>query len=444
VISELQITPGPSMHAPGKARGWWTASVLAFAGLVSYTDRLILSALVDPITHSLQISDAQFSFVQGTAFSICCVVSGLLLGRLVDTRNRVRILFVAALVWCTGTLLAAASQNFWHLAMARAFVGIGEGALAPGAVSLIADSFSETRRGAPLGLFFMGLTVGGPTSIAIGSLALSFATAGGFSAVPVLNALTPWRAALAAVAMTGFLVPALIVTLREPVRSVRPESHNTRQALRILLSQRRSLVPVYLAMALLAVGDFATLSWVPTLLTRRFDMSLAQLGVSFGLITGVAAAVACLLGGLASDRASRYRGVAGRPMISAVFVLLAGCGALLICANSANWVLAGIGLWTLGAQTAAVSALAFLQAVAAAEVRGLAIAIAAFFTLLLGFGAGPPLIAVVTDHVYHDPLKLGLAISTTAIPAAALALAMFILSIRAASRSVNPRNVIHV
>jgi predicted MFS family arabinose efflux permease len=424
-------------------RGWWAASVLALAGFVSYTDRLIMSAFVDPVRQSFSISDAQFGFVQGTAFSICCVFSGLVLGRLVDTSHRVRIVFSGALLWCAGTVFAAEAQRFWGLALARAFVGIGEGALAPGAVSIIADMFAVERRGAPLGLFFMGLTVGAPASIAVGSLMLGFATAGGFRAVPLLSTMAPWRAALAAVGMAGFLVPVLILTLREPKRKLQLETRSVQVAMRALFEQRHLLAPAYLAMGLLAVGDFATLSWVPTLLTRKFAMSLAHLAVAFGVITGMAGAAACLCGGVISDIAARTGGSAGRLFLSLAFVALAACGALLISGSSPNLVLVGIGVWTFGAQTAAFGGIAFVQAVAASSVRGVAIALVAFCNLLLGLGLGPPLIALVTEHVYHDPRSIGPAITTIAVPAALLAGMLFLISTRATSRSINHRSPIH-
>jgi len=59
-------------------------AVFCLAALVSYSDRLILGVLVDPIRAELAISDAQVSVLQGAAFALIYVLAGVPLGRLAD------------------------------------------------------------------------------------------------------------------------------------------------------------------------------------------------------------------------------------------------------------------------------------------------------------------------------------------------------------------------
>jgi predicted MFS family arabinose efflux permease len=51
-------------------------SVLCVAGFISFTDRLILSALVDPIRRDLALSDVAVSVLQGAAFAVVYVLAG--------------------------------------------------------------------------------------------------------------------------------------------------------------------------------------------------------------------------------------------------------------------------------------------------------------------------------------------------------------------------------
>jgi hypothetical protein len=62
---------------PSAARGWWMTAVFCLAAFVSYTDRLILSALFDPLRADLGIGDAQVSLLQGAAFVVIYVLAGL-------------------------------------------------------------------------------------------------------------------------------------------------------------------------------------------------------------------------------------------------------------------------------------------------------------------------------------------------------------------------------
>lgn len=62
-------------------RSWYILVIITLAYSLAYIDRQLLNLLVDPIRHSLAISDTQLSLVQGIAFiSAYLIASPLLAG----------------------------------------------------------------------------------------------------------------------------------------------------------------------------------------------------------------------------------------------------------------------------------------------------------------------------------------------------------------------------
>src|SRR5580692_5391093 len=86
----------PLSGYPPSSHAWYVVGVLVMATVLSYTDRQILSLLVDPIRHDLSISDTQIGLLIGTAFALVYGVAGLPLGWLAD-RLRRRDLIVAGI-----------------------------------------------------------------------------------------------------------------------------------------------------------------------------------------------------------------------------------------------------------------------------------------------------------------------------------------------------------
>ena len=193
---------------PHPLRAWWSVAVFGIAAVVSYTDRLILSALVDPIKLTLRVADSAVSLLQGAAFALVYVFAGLLLGRLADQKRRLTILTMGSTLWCAGTVACGLAPSFGLLFLARVVVGIGEAALAPAVVSIIADSFPDRRRGTAAGIFLLGTLIGGSASVALGSVMLSLAITGTFTGIPGIDSLEPWRAVLVLVGTVGLVVPS--------------------------------------------------------------------------------------------------------------------------------------------------------------------------------------------------------------------------------------------
>ena len=413
----------------------WMTAVFCIAGLVSYTDRLILSVLVDPLRADLGIGDAQVSLLQGAAFAVVYVLAGLPLGRLADRGRRRQILILGATIWCLGTVFCGLAPGFWSLFAGRLVIGVGEATLGPAAISMLADAVRPERRGAAVGVFLMGTVLGGPFAISIGGLLLASAQAGTFADWPLLSTLSSWRIVLVLVGAGGLIVPLLFLTLTEPRRQqVKAVAAPFSELMLAFRRRWRVLVPLYLAMALLSVGDYAVLSWVPTALSRGFGWPPDQIGRDFGLITAIAGIGAALAGGLLSDAASRRAGARGRLWIAVVAAAAAAAAVLLIGAASPTLVLAGLGCWTFASFFAAIGGIAALQEVAPTEHRAVAISLVAFCNTLLGLGCGPTLVAFVTDAVFQHPDQVGPAIALSVAPAAAVATLLFVAAVRALSR----------
>lgn len=426
------------MKMPSAAARWWLLGVLFVTAIISYSDRLILSMLVDPLRADLGLSDAQVGLLQGPAFTLVYVFTALPFGRLADRRSRRGLLLAGATLWCLATVCCGLAPSAGVFLIGRVLLGVGEAALLPTALSLLGDAFPPERRGLPLGVFLLGSVIGGPLGITIGGILLSLAQGGSLSAWPLIGALQPWRAVLVITGSVGLIAPLLILTVAEPPRG-RIEATDIAATLRHFLSDRRRLVPLYGGLALLSIGDYGLVSWVPTALSRIYGWLPDRVGVAFGIITAGSGIVGSLLGGLIADLAAARGGDRARGAIAMAGALLAMSAAATISRGHANLVLFGLGFWILTATAGEVSAVAVIQDIVPAQFRGTAFAMLTFTNTLVGLGGGPPLIAAATSSLYRRPAAIDQAITLVGMTAALGSFALFFLA-RRALRGPPPRH----
>ncbi|MGI8839205.1 MAG: MFS transporter [Caulobacteraceae bacterium] len=415
---------------PPARRAWWAVAVFAAGAILSYTDRQILSLLVDPIRGDLHISDTQVSLLQGMAFALIYSIAGLPLGRLADLLPRRAVILAGVLVWTAATVACGLSRSFGALFLARVFVGVGEAALAPAAMSMITDLFPAHRRGTAIGVFIMGMVVGGGVALGIGGGLLEAARGGLFAGVPVLGAVPPWRAVLLVLGAPGLLIALLLLTVREPARrpgsgETAPRRYSVGEVVGELAARRRLVVPLIGAMALMSVGDFSLLNWTPALLSRNYRFSAGEIGALLGALVVATGVLGTVLGGLLSDRRAKSGGPRARIVAAAISATLA-LPLMAIGATFNAWqVLALLGWWNFFSSAAGTIGITALQEAVPNEIRGVGISLVAFGNIFGGLGLGTMTTALVTDRVFHDPTRVAASLSLVVGPAAVLATTLF-------------------
>ncbi|MFO1402767.1 MAG: MFS transporter, partial [Steroidobacteraceae bacterium] len=334
-------------------RAWWLVAVLTLTALVSYTDRLILSVLVDDLRGGLGLTDSAVGLLQGPAFTLIYVFASLACGRIADRGRRKALLLAGVVLWCAATVLSGLAPNGATFLAGRVLLGIGEATLIPSAVSMIMDGFPAARRGLPLGVFVFATVVGGPLGITVGGVLLATAKAGTFASLPLIGDLAPWRFVLVGVGLAGLAAPLLLLTTVEPTPG-RVEAVGIRAAIDHFVTDWRRLLPLYGGMAMLSIGDYGLVSWVPTALSRRYAWSSDTVGVAFGVITAAAGIAGSLAGGWLADLAHRWRGLPARMTLSVAAAAVATAATLAVSAGGASLVLVGLGAWVLASTVSAM------------------------------------------------------------------------------------------
>jgi MFS family permease len=414
---------------------WWAVAVFCFAAIVSYLDRQALNLVVDPLRATLQISDTDVSLLQGAAFAVIYATAGLPLGRLADRVRRRNLVIAGVVLWSLATIWCGLAGSFAELFLARLLVGVGEAALAPCVTSMIADLFPPARRGTATSCFLMGMLIGSAASIAVSGAVLQWASAGELAGVPLLRGLEPWRASLVLMGLPGFVLVALLLTLREPPRATlrAGATQRLRDVVRHFAGDRAVLLPLYLGLGLLSIGDFAMMSWAPSLLLRSFAYTPVEVGAALGAV-GVATGIAgTMLGGLLSDLIYRRGYREARLRIAAIASLLCIPGAAVAAAPTGSAVIAVLAIWMLASAVGGSVGITAVQDVLPPSIIGTGSALIAFCNITLGLGVGPTLVALASDHLFGGSVGAGL--SAVMVPAAAAASVLFAASTRAYLRT---------
>ena len=213
----VQDRASPPDAAIGGPYARYVLVILTLVYVFNFIDRQILSILAPEIQRELGVSDADISFLYGTAFAVFYAVFGIPLGRLADVWTRRSLIALGLAVWSGMTALSGTARSFVSLAAYRIGVGIGEASASPAAFSLLGDWFSPRMRGFALAVYSSGVYIGAGIGIFLGGWIVD-----GWKALyPQGGApfgLAGWQVAFFAVGLPGLLLAFWVWTLREPRR----------------------------------------------------------------------------------------------------------------------------------------------------------------------------------------------------------------------------------
>ena len=427
---------------PSPVYSWYVIFILYLAYTLSFVDRTILVFLVDPIRHDLQITDFQYSLIQGAAFSIFYGVLGIPIGLLADRRSRRAIAGIGIGLWSLMTGLCGLTGTFWQLFSARIGVGVGEAALSPSAISIISDYFPPEKRGLPINVFSAGVQTGAGLANIFGGFVAAYTATAGATTIALLGTLRPWQLSFVIVALPGLLVVLLMLTVREPVRRERLSQTRHATALEAFLHAVKYLSEHWVVYVTLMVGAsftamaaYGTFSWAPTMFRRVYGWNMARIGLDIGIITIVLGTGGLALSGaLAGVLIKRgHKAVYSKLMIAAAVVAILP-GALLVVGHNPYWSMACFAILVLCLSAPVGLVQAALQSVTPNEMRGQVIAIYMLVVTVLGNTVGASAVAGFTDYVFHNDAAVGHSISIVAPIACVLAAIVLAVGIPAYNR----------
>lgn len=397
---------------------------------LSYCDRQILAFLVGPMKQELHISDTEVGLLQGIAFVLVYTLAGLPIGALADRSSRRNLVAAGVMVWSAMTSLSSVARSFVSLAVARMGVGIGEATLSPSAFSMITDSFPKERLGSALSVYTMGIQLGSGLALVIGGLVAQAVSHMSPVDLPVVGSIAAWRMTFLIVGAPGLLIALLLFTVREPPRqsvllddSGAVAKLDTAALMEQLRLRWRATLGLALLIACQATCNYALLGWGPAFFERVHHWPKNRIGLVLGLTTLVCGCLGLFVGGRLADR---WQGEGITDSALRVGLIgLTGVGLTLAPAmlmTEPAWTVAllipavfFIGL-PIGCGYAAV------QLIFPNQARGLASAIVIFAVALIGLGFGALLPGLLNDHLFHDELRIGAAISITVVLASVLGL----------------------
>ncbi len=292
------------------------------------------------------------------------------------------------------------------LLISRALVGVGEGAYAPAAQSMISGAFPQERRAFAQAVFATGMLLGGASGLAFGG---------------ILSEHYSWQHIFYFAAFAGLLPGLAIFWLDDPPRGPRTE---------VVPITKLLGVPAFVAM--IAAGTCITfasvslLTWGVDFAKEYKDFTLREAAVSLAAIALFSSILGVLMGGYIADRLQQ-RFNYGRLIAIGCALLLATPFLLLAILSDDKWaVLTGLFVsgfflsWYHGPVTAVIHDMMPRRA------HATSVGIYMFVTQLIG-GLGPQVIGKISD--VRD-LQVGLEISVAVLVCGGLLMGLVIHFIR--------------
>jgi MFS transporter, ACS family, hexuronate transporter len=243
--------------APGW-RMWVPCLGMALCSWLSFVDRQVLAILSPTILAETGLTGQDFTNA-ASFFFLAYTLGNPVWGSILDFVGLRVGMLLAVAIWTGASMSHAMMSSFLGFAMARAVLGLGEGATFPGGLRTAVESLPANMRARGIALSFSGGTIGAVMMpLLLGPLAIRFGWRTAFLATGLLG--LTWLVIWAAIARPPFLPKA-------PPKTPRMTWPN--------LSERRVWALVF-SYALPAISPGPILTIVALYLTQRLALTQAD------------------------------------------------------------------------------------------------------------------------------------------------------------------------
>jgi MFS family permease len=257
----------------------------------------------------------------------------------------------------------------------------------------------------------MGIYIGSGAASVLGGFVTGWASGKANWTLPLLGDVRSWQIVFFAVGLPGLLLALFMYTFAETVRRgerTGAKSVPFKEVIGYVKNNRKTFLCHNLGIAFTALAAYGAMTWVPTFLIRHHHWTAAEAGKGFGIVFAIAGSPGIVSGGWLADRlavrgcSDAYLRVA---MLAAAAAVPAGIPYLLVSdAHLAIVLLAPLVF--LYAVPIGVAPAALMQ-VTPSQMRGQVSAVYLFTINLIGLGAGPTAVALVTDLVFRNDSQVG-------------------------------------
>ena len=387
-------------------RAWAAVALLAVVGTLNYADRFLPAVLAEPIKNDLALSDTAIGVINGFWFLAVYAVLGLFIARIADRGAFGLVISTCLTLWGAMTMLGGAVQSAFQLALTRVGVAVGEAGSTPAAHAYVARNFPPERRAAPLAVITMSIPLASAASLLGGGL---------------LAQSLGWRTAFVVMgAISVVFAPLVLVVLgrRQPMPVAQAPAGGDVQAAKVLdLLKKPSFLAVVIGAAFISFAGYSLTTFAPAYLIRTREMSLGEVGVQYGLASGLTGILSLLIVGRVADRLSAKDPRWSLWLVAAMTAAMLPFSALAFVVEDRTLCIWFISLSYVVGTAYMAPSIAAIQRLALAEQRATASAIFLFFGAMVG-SLGPFLTGVISDALKADLGAMSLGRALLIVPVA--------------------------
>ncbi|MCA8900809.1 MAG: MFS transporter [Hyphomonas sp.] len=422
-------TAGPAAQ-PGHITGFgskgyrtYVLVALMMVYTLNFIDRTLIAVVAQPIINTFQLNDTQWGLLSGPPFALFYALMGIPIAMWADRGNRVFIISLCIIIWSLMTAFCGLAASFIWLLLFRVGVAIGEAGCTPPANSLITDYYPPRSRAGALGIYSMGVTLGGVLAQLFGGTIAGIKGSdfgawiksiglGGLFGGLDWSTVEGWRIAFVVVGLPGVLIAILLLfTLREPPRgySDPPSANGAEKAGFFEAFKEFGKKPTFwwlsLGAALVAFVGYGLISFQAPFLQRVHGIGVREAAVNYGAPLAAVAAVGTFLGGFLSEKLEpRFPTIAAwLPGVGLLIAIPAYLGAFFTSSLTVAfvlWIIAGT------AHYAYLSAQYMVgTAIVSPRSRATTIAVLLLIVSLIGNGIGPLFTGGMSDFFFSQQLS---------------------------------------
>jgi MFS family permease len=330
------------------------------------------------------------------------------------------------------TMVCGFSRTFPQLILARIGVGVGEATLTPSALSMITDYFARETRPRAISFYNNGIYIGSGLAYLVGGAVISSLHEFGSVTLPVIGAMENWQTVFMIVGLPGLIVAFAVRFIREPTRAGNDQraSFPDEGSVRYLLTRWRVFGPPCIGLCASTMITYLG-GWYAPLFERVWQWPVARIGFWIGVNYLVFGPLGTTIAGWLAERLAR-RNIVGLPYrLIFAGTAVGGIGATVLpLMPTPELAVVAHAVFVFGGAVASAMGSTTVVTLAPDRLRAQASAIYYLVINLVGLFAGPPLVGLLSDHVFTAPTGIAQAIAVVSLGATLPALLVLWLGVK--------------